>query len=167
MRIEEFRQRLQESQRPVVVDIWAPWCGPCRTVSPRLEKVASTFAGQVDVWQLNADEAPELVRALSVLGIPTLIFYRNGVEITRRTGVQSQEDLQRLFEMLLDEQAPPSSASVPNATRWLRLLSGLALWVIASFSGWSPVLLIVGAILLFSAVHDRCPLWQAFLQRLR
>jgi thioredoxin 1 len=167
MRIEEFRQRLQESQRPVVVDIWAPWCGPCRIVSPRLEKAADTFAGQIDVWQLNADEVPELVRALGVLGIPTLIFYRNGVEITRRTGVQSQEDLHRLFEMLLDEQAPPPFPSVPNATRWLRLLSGLALWVIASFSGWSPVLLIVGAILLFSAVHDRCPLWQAFLQRLR
>lgn len=167
MHIEEFRRRLQESQRPVVVDIWVPWCGPCRTLNPRLEKIAGSFAGQVDVWTLNADEVPALVRELGVLGIPTLIFYRNGTEITRRMGVQSREELHRLFEMLLDEQAPVPFPSIPETTRWLRLFSGLALWVIASFSGWSPVLLIVGAILLLSAIHDRCPLWQALIQRLR
>lgn len=167
MRLEELQQRLQESRRPVVVDIWAPWCGPCRTLSPRLEKVADSFTGQVDVWKLNADEAPELVQELGVLGIPTLIFYRNGTEVTRRMGVQSQEELHRLFRMLLDEQASAPASSLPNDTRWLRLLSGLALWAIAGFSGWSPVLLIGGAILLVSALYDRCPLWQALLQRLR
>lgn len=119
------------------------------------------------MWTLNADEVPALVRELGVLGIPTLIFYRNGTEITRRMGVQSREELHRLFEMLLDEQAPVPFPSIPETTRWLRLFSGLALWVIASFSGWSPVLLIVGAILLLSAIHDRCPLWQALIQRLR
>ncbi|MCS6828776.1 MAG: thioredoxin [Caldilinea sp.] len=167
MRFEEFRERLRKSQRPVVVDVWAPWCGPCRTLSPRLEKVAESFAGQVDLWKLNADEAPELARELGVMGIPTLIFYRNGVEITRCMGVQSQEDLFRLFAMLLNEQVPMPSTPMSDATRWLRLLSGLALWTIASFSSWSPVLLIAGAILLFSAVYDRCPLWQTLRRRLR
>lgn len=167
MRLVEFQERLQANRRPVVVDVWAPWCSPCRTLSPRLEKVAESFAGQVDLWKLNADEAPELTRELGVMGIPTLIFYRDGVEVARRMGVQSQEELSRLFAMLLNEQAPMPSSQMSDATRWLRLLSGLALWTIAGFSGWSPVLLIAGAILLFSAVYDRCPLWQALRRRLR
>jgi thioredoxin len=167
MNAAEFQTRLQAHERPVVVDVWAPWCGPCRALGPRLSQVGDTYAGQVDVWKINADEAPELVHELLIMGIPTLILYRNGVEVTRRTGLQSVEALRELFDLLLTGAAPAPHAGPSDATRTLRLLSGLALWVLAAFTGWSPVLLAVGAVILFSGVYDRCPLWQAVIAKVR
>lgn len=167
MKIEEFQKRLQESVLPIVVDVWAPWCGPCRTLSPRLEKVGESFASRVEVWKINADESPELTRSLGIMGIPTLIFYKDGTEVTRRTGVQSIEALRQLFEMLLNEDASAPVAGMADQTRMLRLISGFALWAIAAFTGWSPVLLIVGGVIIFSSIHDRCPIWQAVKERFR
>jgi thioredoxin 1 len=167
MTFEEFTKQLQESERPVVVDVWAPWCAPCRTLSPRLDEVGSSFVDQVAVWKINADESPALTRALGVMGIPTLIFYKEGVEVTRRTGVQSIAALRQLFDMLVDNEAPAPVTGMGDQTRMLRLISGLALWAIAAFTGWSPVLLIVGGLIIFSGIHDRCPLWQAVKERLR
>lgn len=167
MKIEEFHKRLQESALPVVVDVWAPWCGPCRTLSPRLDKVGESFTGQVEVWKINADESPELTRSLGVMGIPTLIFYKEGVEVTRRTGVQSADALRELFESLLSENASVPISGMAEQTRLLRLISGFALWVLAAFTGWSPILLIVGGVIIFSGIHDRCPIWQAVKERFR
>lgn len=166
MRIEEFQERLRAQPRPVVVDVWAPWCAPCRALGPRLTQVSETFAGQVDLWKINADEAPALVRALGIKGIPTLILYRDGVEVDRRTGVQSTTALQALFASLTTPTrlAPPRTG-MSDATRWLRLLSGLSLWVLAAFTGWPVALIIAGAVILFSGWYDRCPLWSAVTAR--
>ena len=89
MNLAEFQAKLQANSRPVIVDIWAPWCGPCRTLSPRLAQVSDAYAGQVDVWKINADEEPELARALKIMGIPTLLMFHDGKEVARRTGLQS------------------------------------------------------------------------------
>ncbi|HQY90578.1 thioredoxin [Caldilinea sp.] len=167
MKPAEFQARVQTNARPIVVDVWAPWCGPCRTLSPRLDQVGEEYATQVDVWKINADAEPELVRSLGVRGIPTLILYRQGEEVARRTGLQSVEALHQLFDALVLDVAPAPQAGLSDATRWLRLLSGAALWAVAAFSGWPPVLLIVGAVIIFSGIYDRCPLWQAFTARLR
>ncbi len=168
MNFAEFQSRLQASTHPVVVDLWAPWCGPCRTLSPRLEQVGATFAGQVEVWKVNVDESPEIAHALNVMGIPTLVVFKGGKEVTRRTGVQSVAALEQLFAATTGDVSAAStpSAGMSDATRWLRVLSGLALWVVAGFSGWSPLLLIVGGVILFSGIHDRCPIWQALTRQL-
>ena len=105
MQSEEFFAKVQAAPNPVVVDIWAPWCGPCRTLSPRLQQVADEFSGQVDVWKINADEAPALVKTLGVMGIPTLLLYRNGEEIGRRTGVKSLAALRGKYEATADRKA--------------------------------------------------------------
>lgn len=165
MNFAEFQSRIQASERPVVVDLWAPWCGPCRTLGPRLEQVGNAFAGQVEVWKVNVDESPEIAHSLGVKGIPTLVVYKDGAEVTRRTGVQSVPALEQLFAALIGDDLPAPAAGMSDATRWLRVLSGLALWVVAGFSGWSPLLLIVGGVILFSGIHDRCPIWQAIARQ--
>jgi thioredoxin len=90
----------------VVVDFWAPWRGPCRTIQPAIEKLSQEFSGQVDVWKVNADEEPELLRSLRIYGVPTLIAFHAGQEIGRRTGVASAEELHSLFEAALSGNRP-------------------------------------------------------------
>lgn len=170
MNLAEFQVRVQANPRPVIVDIWAPWCGPCRTLSPRLAQVSEAYVGQVDVWKINADEEPELARALRIMGIPTLLLFRDGQEVARRTGLQSVEVLRSMFDMLLvtaGGDAAPHIARLSDTERWLRLATGAILVVLPLLMGWSPFLAIVGAIILFSGVYDRCPLWQALTTKLR
>jgi len=167
MQLEEFRTKLAATAQPVVVDIWAPWCGPCRTLSPRLDEVGGEFAGQVEVWKINADEEPALVRELRVMGIPTLLFYRHGTEIARRTGVQSVGALREMFTAALaNDTALPAAGGMSDMTRILRLASGVALLVLASVTGWPWILLGAAGVILFSAVYDRCPIWNALMDRL-
>lgn len=77
MNKEEFLTKAKANPRPVVVDVWAPWCTPCRMIAPALQGLAGAHTGAVDVWKINADDEPGLARALGVLGIPRLIVYRN------------------------------------------------------------------------------------------
>lgn len=170
MNLAEFQAKLQDNPRPVIVDIWAPWCGPCRTLSPRLAQVGDAYAGQVDVWKINADEEPELARALKIMGIPTLLMFRDGQEVARRTGLQSVETLRAMFDALLTTDASgaaPHIAGLSDTDRWLRLATGALLVVLPITFGWSPFLVVVGAVVLFSGVYDRCPLWQALTAKLR
>ncbi|HHW85513.1 MAG TPA: thioredoxin [Chloroflexi bacterium] len=170
MNLAEFQARVQANPRPVIVDIWAPWCGPCRTLSPRLAQVSEAYADQVDVWQINADEAPELTRALKIMGIPTLLMFRDGQEVARRTGLQSVDALRTMFDALLVTDAngaAPRIARLSDTERWLRLTTGAILVGLPMLMGWSPFLVIVGAAVIFSGVYDRCPLWQAITAKLR
>lgn len=170
MNLAEFQAQVQANPRPVIVYVWAPWCGACRTLSPRLAQVSEAYAGQVDVWKINADEAPEQARALKIMGIPTLLMFRDGQEVARRTGLQSVATLQTMFDALL---APDANRATPRITglsdtdRWLRLTTGAILVILPILMGWSPFLAIVGAVVLFSGVYDRCPLWQALTAKLR
>jgi thioredoxin len=167
-------QRLQQQEQPVVVDVWAPWCGPCRAMAPQLAAVAQQYAGRVELWKVNADENPDLVRALGIFGIPTLLVYRNGAEVARHTGSLSNSAMQHLFELSLAadnaggqaaEQARQHRGPADHE-RKLRLLVAAALLMLAAFTGWPIVLLIAAAAVFFSAIHDRCPLWQAVKGRL-
>ncbi len=152
--------QLRQTTAPVIVDVWAPWCLPCRTLSPALERARQQHAGRVEVLKLNADEAPDEVRALGVLGLPTLIVFRNGQEVARRTGVPSTEELNALFAIALADEAPPLIG--PSRTdRALRLFAALALFGLGIVTGPSPALLAVSALVAFSAVYDRCPVWRA------
>src|SRR6476659_2328393 len=83
---------------PVVVDLWAPWCGPCRMVSPALEEVAATLAGQVKLVKVNVDSAPQIQERFGVRAIPTLIVLRQGQVAARRSGAAPAAQLRAWVE---------------------------------------------------------------------
>jgi thioredoxin 2 len=78
---------------PVLVDLWAPWCGPCRLVGPAVEQSASDFAGRLKVVKVNVDEAPTVVRRLGVQGVPTLILTHQGTVLDRKVGALPAAEL--------------------------------------------------------------------------
>lgn len=82
----EFNSVISSSSLPILVDLWAPWCGPCRAVAPALEQLASDLAGSVRVVKVNVDDAPGISQRLGVQGIPTMVMYSGGAEIARQVG---------------------------------------------------------------------------------
>ena len=88
---------------PVLVDFWAPWCGPCRMVSPLVERAGREHAGQLKVVKLNVDEAPDISERYQVRGIPLLVLFRDGSEVDRLVGAVPQA---RLNEWLEPHLAP-------------------------------------------------------------
>lgn len=79
---------------PVVVDLWAPWCGPCRVLSPLVARAAERHAGHLKVVTVNVDEAPGISRRFGVQGIPTLLVLREGQAVARQVGALSEEALE-------------------------------------------------------------------------
>ena len=163
MNLAQFQEKLRVHPRPVIVDFWAAWCMPCRAMHPILEKVSREYEGEVDLWKINTDEEGELAGALGILGIPTLIGYRGGEEIFRRTGVQPAAAVDELFQAVM--RGEPVRRPISSFDRLLRGGSGFALMVIGWLNNQSIVLLLLGGLLMFSAVYDRCPIYQAVSAR--
>lgn len=88
-----FADYIATEAMPVVVDFWAPWCGPCRALAPHLDQLAKRFDGQLQVRKLNIDEDPDLAASLGVRGVPTLILFKDGQSHSRLVGLHDEKQL--------------------------------------------------------------------------
>ena len=89
---------LVQSQQPILVDFWAPWCGPCRAMSPAVEAAAQKLAGNAKVYKINVDDNPEVSPRFNIKGIPTLILFKDGQEANRLVGLSSKEQIEALVK---------------------------------------------------------------------
>jgi thioredoxin 2 len=98
-----FDRVVAEASLPVLVDYWAPWCGPCRMVAPELKKVAARQAGRAIVLKVNTDELSDLGQRLGIRSIPTMAVFAGGREVTRAAGARPAADI----EAMLDQAVAP------------------------------------------------------------
>jgi thioredoxin 2 len=99
----DFAAIVEQAPLPVVVDLWAPWCGPCRMISPALEEVAGRLRGRMKLVKVNVDESPSTAQRFEVQGIPTLLMFRRGQLVDRSVGAQGADQLQTWIESLLTD----------------------------------------------------------------
>lgn len=102
VRDADFETQVLKNELPVVVDFWAPWCGPCLMVAPLLDTLAQEYAGKVVIAKVNTDEDHQWAQEYGVQGIPTMIFLANGKLIHRQVGALPEPVLRDLFEQFVD-----------------------------------------------------------------
>ena len=96
-----FKSEVTDSAIPVLVDFWAPWCGPCKMIAPVLEEIASEYDGKVKVVKINIDENQTTPSTYGVRSIPTLILFKDGQEVEKIIGAQSKQNLKQLVDKSL------------------------------------------------------------------
>ena len=97
-----FKQDVLEAEAPVIVDFWAPWCGPCRALAPVIEQLAEEYAGKVTFAKVNTDENPATPGQLGIRGIPTLIMYLGGEEADRMVGFAPKPAIKKKLDALVE-----------------------------------------------------------------
>jgi thioredoxin 1 len=100
-----FQQEVLQAAGPVLVDFWAPWCGPCRMVAPVVDKVAQAYQGRLKVVKLNTDESPSIAGKYEVSGIPALILFKSGEPVDRIVGYVPEKQLASMVEKHLSAVA--------------------------------------------------------------
>jgi len=96
----EFQVEVLDSSTKVVVDFWAPWCGPCKMVAPELEKLAGKTGDDVRYVKVNVDESPEVAMRYGIMSIPTIALFESGNLITQVVGARGADDLGKAFGLL-------------------------------------------------------------------
>ena len=96
-----FEQEVIQNKRPILVDLWAPWCGPCIAMEPALKELSSEFEGKVDIAKLNVDENPELAQSLDVMSIPNMVMFKNGKPVDRIIGLTAKDKVASIMTAAL------------------------------------------------------------------
>lgn len=113
---ENFQSEVIASKTPVLVDFWAPWCAPCRTISPIVGEIADEFAGRAKVAKVNVDDAPALAERYGIQGIPTLLYFRDGRVVDQVMGGAAKGDLAGKLEKVILESQPTVAGSALVST---------------------------------------------------
>ena len=98
---DNFDSEVVQAAKPVLVDFWAPWCGPCKMLGPIVDTLADENAEKISVGKLNVDENQALAGQFGVRGIPTLIFFKSGKEVKRIVGAQNKNQLQKVIDEVI------------------------------------------------------------------
>jgi thioredoxin 1 len=93
-----FEKDVLNSDLPVLVDFWAPWCGPCKAMGPTIDALATEYAGKIRIGKMNTDENPATAMRYQVRGIPTLLLFKGGKVVDQRVGAMPKQDLQKVLE---------------------------------------------------------------------
>ncbi|MDD3012198.1 MAG: thioredoxin [Candidatus Gastranaerophilales bacterium] len=93
-----FEQEVKNSSVPVLVDFWAPWCGPCRKIAPVIDEIAEEFQNRIKVVKLNTDENIKTAQEYSISGIPSILIFKNGEAVERLVGLMQKTSLQSSIE---------------------------------------------------------------------
>ena len=96
-----FDQEVTKSSVPVLVDMWAAWCGPCRIIAPVVEELSGKYQGKMKMGKLNVDDYPALAGQFRIMNIPTLLLFKGGTEVDRIVGVVPKEELTRRIERVI------------------------------------------------------------------
>ena len=110
-----FEEMVLKNERPVVVDFWATWCGPCKMVAPEMEKIAAKYDGQVDVVKVDVDANPGLSRAFNIMSIPTIAFFKPGAQPQGVVGFRPMEQLEVQFGLAEFNRPKVAEASPAEA----------------------------------------------------
>jgi thioredoxin 1 len=111
-----FEELVLKAERPVVVDFWAAWCGPCRMVAPELERLAEKYEGSIDVVKLDVDANPAVSQAFNILSLPTVAFFQPGKQPMGVVGFRPLEQLEHHFGLnAFPTAADASQAAAPEA----------------------------------------------------
>lgn len=97
----DFAEKVLKSKTPVVVDFWAPWCGPCRVIAPILDKLAGEYAGRLTIAKVNTDDNVQYASQLGIQGIPTLVIFKDGLEVGRLVGARPEAMYREIFDKVL------------------------------------------------------------------
>src|SRR5436853_3284852 len=102
---DNWVQEVEQSDQPVVVDFWAPWCGPCRMLSPIIDRIATQFAGKVKVGKLNVDDAQDVATKYGVTSIPRVFIFKGGDKPRRSiVGLTSEQELVKAINAVVEQQ---------------------------------------------------------------
>ncbi len=158
MTLTEFQTAIADTERPTIIDLWAPWCGPCKAMKPTFDSLSEEYGDRARVLAVNADESAEVLQSLHVFAIPTVVVFRGGTEIARRKGAQSETNLRGLFEAVVEGREIPVMSS---RVRFLRIAAAVAAALLSVRMDPAWPMQIVAAVLFGLAIHDRCPILKA------
>jgi thioredoxin len=146
--------------KSVILEFWAPWCDPCRSIAPFLEKTEEEFKDRVNLVRINVDENQKIARSMKIIAIPSMIAYKDGKELFRKTGAQSGDSLRSFFSDAV-EGVTTRRKEISPLIRVIRFLAGMIVLGLGIQNNFNWIFILAGGLLAFWSFYDRCPIYNA------